>query len=91
MGVIIQKQTKAATSDSFSIGNKGILQVSSGIAINEECVIESYSEIDGWIDTGITIASDKPFIVIDGSCTYRVSKPDSKLAYGIEWVTKTAL
>lgn len=84
MSILISSQTAAATSNNFYIADKAVIMASSNIASGEDCVIESHSEIDGWIDTLEVLSSTEPVSILEGPCTYRMSKPTSSAAYGVE-------
>lgn len=84
MSVLIASQTAAGVSLERSVATEVTIVASSGIASGEDCVIEIKTDIDGWRSSGKVLTVDSPAVGLLGPLKYRVNKPSSALAYGVE-------
>ena len=90
MSIIITSQTAAANSNEQRTIDCVTLVASSGIATGEDCVISVRTEIDGWTDSGEVLSAASPTANLLGPVTFRLEKPSSSSAYGVEMTTSDA-
>ncbi len=84
MSVLIASTTSAAQSNTILVTSNITLIASSGIASGEDCSIQIDTDTEGWRDTGEVLTSDVPAVMIIAPGSYRLSKPVSASAYGVE-------
>jgi len=87
MSILIASQTAAADSAGYKTNCDVTLMATNGIASGEDCAIEVLSEIDGWVDSGEALSSDMPVVNLLASVHFRVSKPVSASAFGVEMIS----
>ncbi|MCP3673393.1 MAG: hypothetical protein GY829_02820 [Gammaproteobacteria bacterium] len=86
MSVLIASTTSAAQSAGTEIaaGSSVTVVATQGIASNEEAVIEVATTTDTWTPSGEVISRSQPVKIINGGVTFRINKPASVVAYGVE-------